>query len=330
MECILGVDAGGTKCSAMLVDDSGTILGWGRYAHPGVSGRTTVPIVVAVSQAITGVEPDVVHLALGCSIVPASIMSSFHHVSEVTLEMVSEHEASFRLAEHEHGVIALAGTGAFVHVVTPDGDQLRLDGRGPLIGDFGSGFYIGLKALQAAVRSHFHPRHETTLARAVVQALGRAKLSDLGNFHLGYNDRSTVASLARVVDEQARAGDAVSKAILIDAADTLAETVHDGLARFDLFEEDLPLIGTGSVITNSALYWDHLCRTVHGFAPGLRPELLPQPQVIGIVLQAFRKRYPENYPQLREALLTSLGQHPEPATVELEGLLPNATKRPTS
>ncbi len=327
MESILAIDAGGTKCSAMLTDVEGKVLNWGTCAPPGMSGRSLLPLVAAARHALRDHRPRRLHIAFSTCVLPGALTDSLSDVA-ISVQSVGEDQAALRLADHEFGIVALAGTGAFAHFATPDGKQLRLDGRGPLMGDFGSAFYIGQKALRASVRSHFHPRHATSLADAVLAALGHAKLSEIAGFNTSPGDRSTIASLAAVVDAQASDGDDISLRIMGEAANALAETIHDGVDRLELSDTELPLIGAGSVITKSSLYWGKLCGAVKGFAPQLRPELLHEPQVVGVALQALRALYPQNYRQLRDNLLASLAQMPalEP-NVELDEHIPNPTKK---
>jgi N-acetylglucosamine kinase-like BadF-type ATPase len=328
MKHILAIDAGGTKCSALYLDSSGEVLGTGRYAHAGVSGRTELAVRMACHQAIGSHRPDELHIATVSRYLPLTPLAHTRN-HEATVSLVGEDQVAYRLSGHHYGIVVLAGTGAFVHILTPGGDDLRLDGRGPLMGDFGSGFDIGRQALQAAVRSHFHQRHATSLTDAILEHLGRAKVGTLSNFDVSAADRSTIASLAGLVDEHARRGDRVSREIIERAADSLAETLEDGIDRVGLHDADLPLIGIGSVATHSELYWGRLCERLTAFAPQMKPVRCRRPPVVGIALCALHRLRPDAYAQLREKVIdaaTELAQALEADNPPQP--LPNPTKGP--
>ncbi len=314
MRHIFALDAGGSKCTAMLLEENGRVIGWGKYSHLGVSGRSHWPIIKAARKALGDFRPQHVHVAFVSSGLPGGLFSAFRG-TKIELEPIAEDQAAFCLAEKGHGIVALAGTGAFVHVKMERGGHrhLRLDGRGPLMGDFGSGFYIGQKVLQAATRAHCHPRHKTSLAPLVLQTLGRDKWLEVETFDLHYGDRSTIASLATLANAQAAAGDEVSRGILDGAAKALAETISDAVDTLGLAESDYPLIGVGGVIRHSDIYWAKLCEHVREFAPNLQPVRLTQPSVAGVALTALKHLNPEDYSERRARLLETMAPFQEQA-----------------
>jgi N-acetylglucosamine kinase-like BadF-type ATPase len=85
----------------------------------------------------------------------------------------------------------------------------------------------------------------------------------------------------------ANSGDAVARQILEKAAAEMAETLRDAVDSLGIASEDYVMVGTGSVATNSEIYWRHLCRLAKGFAPNFKPELTTQPAVVGIALAAL-------------------------------------------
>jgi N-acetylglucosamine kinase-like BadF-type ATPase len=119
-------------------------------------------------------------------------------------------------------------------------------------------------------------------------------------YMLEARDRSEIASLAKLVDDEATKGDCIANQILEDAADDIAETVRCVVESLRLAEEALPLIGTGSVTVRSSTYWSRTCERVAGFAPRFEPVLADRPPALGLVLgmasqlglasQEFRQR----------------------------------------
>lgn len=124
------------------------------------------------------------------------------------------------------GAVVAAGTGAVTLAVGPE-RVLRVDGWGHLLGDMGSGFWIGREAL-SAVLQHFDGRGPATelTQRAI------AEFGDLARLYLDIqadpNRVKRVASWARTVAELSET-DEVSRRIAARAGDLLADSVVAGL-----------------------------------------------------------------------------------------------------
>jgi N-acetylglucosamine kinase-like BadF-type ATPase len=319
--CVLGIDTGGTKCDAIAVRDDGTVLGWGRYdisadtqllspraRNWGGVGRSHRSVAHAVRQAMEGVSCDHLHFAGLSTFVPA-LPEGITPQTCLHVHHFRESEAAFALAGLEHGLVVLAGTGAFVYGRTRGGAVAQLDGMGPMVGDYGSGFQIGNLAIRAGAKAQWHARHASSLGEAVREAL-RARSGSGGFFSVveymgGERDRAEIAMLAELVDAEARKGDAVAVGILRQAAGDIAETVRDLLDRLEIGQEPYAMVGIGSVATRCDLYWEHLCARVHDFAPLLTPVRPQLPPVIGMTLLGLRAIDPAGFPAARERLLAA-------------------------
>ena len=317
MRCVIGIDSGGTKCEALVATVTGQALGWGRCdvrspaSGRGLygSGRTRQSIRSAVREALSTVHCDHFIVAAAGVRMTAGLFDMIPNpVRSIT--HVKEFKAAFTQAGESCGIVALAGTGAFVHGVTRDRRELLLDGLGPLLGDYGGGYHIGSLAVRAAARSRWHTRHKTALEDAIPRALHSArhdgrKPKGMVDFMLDNPDRGEIANLAPVVFAAALAGDRVAVEIMDHAAAALAETLRDVVDRLGMAEEDYPLIGAGGAITHSPYYWERFCAAARSFAPRLRPVRLNGPPVLGIVLHALLTLRPAEEPALRAALNAS-------------------------
>ncbi len=318
MRCFLGVDAGGSKCDAILADADGQVLGCGRndpIAAAGVYeqsnrgvGRSAEAVSSAIRRAMsaTTTECSDLHVA-GLEQHVRSVLQADGSQGVVTHHPFSEFDAALSLAGESCGLVALAGTGAFVAGRTRDGRAVHLDGMGPLLGDWGGGFMIGLAALRAAARSAWHPCHETTLAGALPQFQKR-KAGDPYNpvgYMLADHDRSEIASYASIVNREADSGDRVAMEILRDAADELASTAFDVAARLDIAQESYAVVGVGGVIANSSIYWDQFCSRVNKFAPRWTASKSRMPAALGYVLLGATGVAGIDYKSFRTRLLSS-------------------------
>ena len=328
MDVFLGLDPGGTKCEAVVVREDGEVLGWGRHRELGVSGRNVATIRQAAEHAVSGLSERPHHVIIIGSESAKEIsrhwctsLSQVRQHLDATLSWIppdfiftSEWEGALALAGEAFGVVALAGTGAFIFARTSTGDTCFLDALGPVLGDAGGAYGIGLQGLRAAVRHAWHPRRHTSLQERILAHLGVASVGELVVFSLDHHDRSVIASVARVVDEEAERGDRIARDIIEAAADGLADTLRDAVDRLQLAAADYPLLATGSVITRSRLFWARFREQVHTMAPGLRPRLNLAPPVLGVVLAGIAKYRRLSAPDqalLHARLLTSY-QHCQP------------------
>lgn len=137
------------------------------------------------------------------------------------------------------GVLVLAGTGSMAWGKTADGHEARTGGWGPLLGDEGSGFDIGRKALAAALMAGDGRGPATLLQDTLPAALGvadaRAAVSFLGT--LPQASRSRVAGLVPAVMDTASQGDTVALGLVERAASDLVLHVEAVMSRLGLSPE---------------------------------------------------------------------------------------------
>lgn len=289
---VLGVDGGGSKCDAVLIAEDGTVVGWGR-GGPTSRWYDTAEVIDAsfadaVSGALAGVHGAQLWIA-GHFHSDAAQRAVAAAGEVIGRSFAGESEVAYASAREQWGMIILAGTGSFVHLQTRDGRTRHAGGMGPVLGDYGSGHEIGLRGLRAAFTSTWLASRATSLREAMPAALGVADLRDV--FHLAYEartlNRRTVAALARVVDREAEAGDAIAARCIREAADELADLAVEMIAEMGVGDEELPVIASGSVARHSRIWWEHMCARIARVAPRMRPMIPPVPPVIGAALVAF-------------------------------------------
>lgn len=329
MKNILAIDAGGTKCEALLVREDGTVLGWGRY--DGVNPETSFSLYgnenleSAIDRAVRDAcadlhcrdliitymgfeEYDQPLLSQPPTFIETRVLSR-GQVEHVHYRALTEHLPALSLAGEEYGIVVVAGTGATVYGRTRDGRILMLDGLGPMLGDYGSAFHIGTLALRSAARSDWHPRWKTSLKRVVYRLCKEVPKGSRGAELIYYahsrRARSELAAFARFVDAEANAGDAIARGILEQTAGALAETVFDLVDSLHMADEDYPLVAIGSVAVHSTIYWEHLCSRIRTFAPRLRLIRLQLPHVLGFAMLGLQSLNTGHSEMLRNNLLES-------------------------
>ncbi|MGI9823584.1 N-acetylglucosamine kinase [Agromyces sp. Marseille-Q5079] len=126
------------------------------------------------------------------------------------------------------GAVVASGTGV-VTLAVGERAVARVDGWGNIMGDAGSGYWIGRAALDAVMRSHDGRGPATALTEFVVADFPR--LEDAYMELQGDDERvPRVARYARTVAELA-SSDGVAARIIASAAEELAHSVVTGLGR---------------------------------------------------------------------------------------------------
>lgn len=312
MILLLAVDSGGSKCEAICVDPGGNLVGRAHRDFRTVSGARFIGGLGRserlVADTIRAALPDPLNAAElhVCGPLPNPLVPELRQVQSIAHHVVLEKDGPLALVDTRAGIVVLSGTGAFAYGRRHDGQEILFDGLGPLYGDYGSGFQIGLAGIRAAGRSSWGHRHETALTMPILEACrdqsGMGSEFNMMAYMADIRDRSEIASLARIVDRVADEGDSTAISIIRRAAADMAETVRCVVNHLDVAQADLPLIGTGSVATNSRRYWTELTECVLTFAPGLKPNLPKVPAVFGLGL-ALADQVGVNSPEFRANLL---------------------------
>ena len=141
------------------------------------------------------------------------------------------------------GTLVIAGTGSMGMARNAQGELRVAGGWGRLTGDEGSGYFIAVRGIRAALRAADGLDPPTALTDALLSRFGAA--SPRAFIPILYGDpEPDIAAFAGDVARCAEDGDAAACAILDDAADRLAETAAL-LVRW----ADCPTVGIwGSVL----------------------------------------------------------------------------------
>ncbi|MGW2238048.1 N-acetylglucosamine kinase [Streptomyces sp. NPDC001759] len=192
---VVGLDAGGTCTRAVLADAAdGSLLGEGAG---GPGNALTVPLPRLTEHLAQAVARAVPKSARGAVVAVAggfagatgadeddpgrrnaltALTAALRRLGIATerLTVTSDIEAAFASAPGApaDGLALVAGTGAVAMRITDRRRAFTVDGDGWLLGDDGSGFWIGREAVRAALRMADGRGAATVLAGAVGQALG--------------------------------------------------------------------------------------------------------------------------------------------------------------
>jgi N-acetylglucosamine kinase-like BadF-type ATPase len=149
-------------------------------------------------------------------------------------------------SERRVGLALVCGTGSIAWGRNRSGEIARSGGWGWHLGDEGSGFWIGERAIRDVLRGADGRGPATSLDRALSEHFSIARPDQiLYAIYDGEFPRTQVARFAPRVAEAARAGDAVARAILSDAAAELTRAAASVRDRLRLEESDYDVVLSG-------------------------------------------------------------------------------------
>lgn len=256
----LGIDGGGSNLRLVLADDSLNIIAQNEIAqsaNPNIIGWDTSQSLIqsAITALVEGHELKGVGIGIsGASaehaeswlretvsgVLPTAYIAP---ASDIEIALVGAHG-------QRYGLLLLAGTGSVAYAINRAGEALQLGGWGYLLGDEGSGYWLGMGALKTFSLAHdgrlpkesrLTERVRTELGlkngRAIVEWLYRRQPVPVAE----------VAKLARLVLEEA--DDWQAKILINEAADSLISLVYTAFERLKMV--DAPIAFAGGLLSEA-------------------------------------------------------------------------------
>jgi glucosamine kinase len=277
MAFYLAIDAGGTKTRCLLADDT-RVLAHGstgtvklmRVSEQEATARLQGMLgeVLAAGGVSRG---EVTRTCFGLAGVSSTAVQEWARQGVATmvggeLILCGDEEIALDAAFHGGpGILVIAGTGSNAIGRAPDGSLHGAGGWGPVLGDEGSGYWIGLESIRAALRAQDRlgvGGASTCLLREIErhwELSSVAELVALANQRPGPD----FAALAPVVARCAEGGDSLAAGVLERGGEELAELVAFVFHKMiggpwpdsDASRSDLTEVGvafTGSVLSRIA------------------------------------------------------------------------------
>lgn len=319
---VLGIDAGGTKTVALLADGDGNIVGEGRAgaANLQTEGELEVEKILhtVIERATDGRRVPVAAVCLGMAGVDrdddARIIRDVMRRLGFRSKTLIVNDALIALvagAGSSPGVVVVSGTGSIAYGVNHHGLAARAGGWGPTLGDEGSGYWIGRRALAAVMRDVDGRGPRTDLTPLVLRHFNLAKPELLvGEIYHQPQGRRAVAALGSVVDRARTGGDPVAIDIMTHAADELALAASSVISRLDMRGEQFSVLLAGGMMRESAWLANEMRIRMAEVAPRSLVALLTEVPAIGAVRLAIAEarggvRVPPYIESLRPTPYTS-------------------------
>ncbi len=316
----LGVDTGGTKTHALIANEAGELVGFGKagpgnhevVGYDGVKAALQESVGHALEMAALHVEqisgagfgvagydwaselPDTLDaisvLGLKCAV---------EAVNDMVIGLVAG-------AREGWGIVIDAGTGTNCRGLTRDGREGMVTGCGSAFGEHG-GAYDLVQAAVIAVNHHWIRRGApTALSDAFIEYFHATDLTDLIE-GLTQGRYAFNGELARLVFKVAQAGDPVATEIIRWTGCELGEQICAIIRQLSLEKETFEVVQIGSLFKGGALLVNPMQEFVHRMSPGAQFTHLSAPPVVGGVMLGMQQAGLDFRP-LRQAIIAAACQ----------------------
>jgi len=300
---LLGVDGGATKTLAALLDLDTRAL---HLAHGGPSNQDAVGPAAAVEALLQTADEVIERAGIAREEIAAAVLA----IAGVDTAAVVRHVD----AAHRHGwivvndvvgawatatgagpgVAAISGTGSNVFGVGSDGRPWQVGGWGHLLGDEGSGYWLGIESIKAALRDRDASGPQTALSDAALEFFGSPSVEALAaQVYSMPLTKGEIAMFATETCKLAERGDAVAVGLYERGASELGRQIaavirETGLAGDSQGTAPFPVGLIGSGFKAGAVFVEPLSRIIHESAPHARVSVVAMAPVGGCLLLAAR------------------------------------------
>ena len=299
MQYFLGVDIGGTKTHALIADETGQALGFGKggcgsHEAIGYDGLTaTLQSVLSQALEMTGFGVDQISGA-GMGIAgydwPSQKQEHLEAIAplglKAPLKIVNDAVLGIAAGSAEGwGISVVGGTGCNCRGLSKDHQREGrvVGGGGYWSGEAAGGFDIVYRAMRAVTLEWVKRGPVTALTPAFIQHVGAKDLDDLieGIYLMRYGFDPGMVLLFFQVAAQ---GDLAALNVLRWAGEELGSMVVSVANQLELQNETFDVVLIGSLFDGHPLLTEILGKTVRQVAPGARLVRLSVPPVVGGVL----------------------------------------------
>jgi N-acetylglucosamine kinase-like BadF-type ATPase len=279
----LGFDGGGTKTDCVVINASGGIVGEG-HGGPANALRCgydtafrSIGEAAAETLRAARLQPgDVTGVCAGLagasqrSVIRRVTVFLMHEFPKAAAQVTTDLEIALEAAVgSDPGIVLMAGTGSAAYGRNAAGETARSGGYGPWIGDDGSAYEIGRKAVGAVARTRDMGAPVTLLAEMIPAALNCTDWEDLIQ-RIAKNPDDVFPKLFPVVADAANSDDSAAMEILFTSAIGLGQLAMTVVRRLGFKDQEFPLVKCGGVFGRSSKLDELLDSVIRSGAPSAR------------------------------------------------------------
>ncbi len=318
MNYFLGIDVGSSKTHALIADESGQCIGFGKawggnYQSVGYDGLANV-LQGSFEQAsrAAGVSKDqITGAGFGVS------GYDFPSEREAHLQAISMLGLSCPVDivnDGVNGLISGTSSGIGVNVTAgssnncrgrgKNGKEGRIVGNGPEFGEYGGGIEIAIRALHMVNYAWIRRIPTTELTRVLLDATGAKDEMDLME-GLSHEYYSLSPHFAMDVIHTARQGDPAACEIVQWAGEELGWLAVSVARQIEMENEEVEIVQSGSVFEAGSIITDPMQEIVLKHVPKAKLIRLDGPPVVGPLMLGMQMAGVDPYTMRKKLIDTS-------------------------
>jgi len=301
MSYLIGIDGGGTKTHAVLTNLQGEKL----FECFGGPSNFLILGTEKVSNTILSlIDICTTHLNISYDKISAVLLGTtgagrrsdaellendFHtflaqkNISIKNFRVESDARIALEGAfSGRSGSILIAGTGSIMFGKNKDGAIHRVGGFGRFIGDEGSGYSIGKKALAAVAKSYDGRAAETLLSKLLSEKFDLSSPEKI--ITEVYKNNFDIASVTPLALEAAEMKDETALQIIESETDELI--LHIKAMKEKIKEDILPIAFIGGILSGKNIYSELFTKKIKEQIPQCRVKSPDFPPEYGAILMA--------------------------------------------
>ena len=308
MRFFLGVDVGSSKTHAVIADETGTCVGFGKAwggNHQGVGYDGLEDILkesVESASEIAGVDPA--HIAgagFGVAVYdfPSDRESHLQAISALGLSCPVE-----VVNDGVNGLLAGATRGIGVNVTSgssnncrgrnKNGKEGRIVGNGATFGEYGGAIEIVQRGLQMVNYAWIKRIPPTALTKIFIEAVGAKDEMDLMD-GLSSEQYHLFPYLALEVIKAANEGDDAAREILRWSGEELGWLAVSVARQIEMENDEVEIIQSGSVFDAGEIITHPMRKIVMKHLPKAKLIRLDGPPVVGAVILGMEQAHFDGY-----------------------------------
>jgi N-acetylglucosamine kinase-like BadF-type ATPase len=266
MRYVLGLDGGGTKTECVLMDETRQVIARSRGgpSNPlrvGFGGALAAVCDAARTAILTAQISSDEFVSLCAGLAGTAYPKSADKMKQLLEEefpgkivrVCTDLDLTLEATGEGAAIVLIAGTGSAAVGRDALGNTGRVGGHGPLLGDEGSAYHVGQRAVIGALRHFERNGADTPLGAKILAETGEAAWPDLQSRAHASPDE-VFPRLFPIVLHFAEAGDSDACALIENCAAALAGLVEDLAHRLDLHSQKFLLAKTGGMLGRSAFF----------------------------------------------------------------------------
>jgi N-acetylglucosamine kinase-like BadF-type ATPase len=285
----LAADGGGSKLITLLYDDEFDVISTAKTDGTNILFKPVELVHSNIDKMLDELIPDYVNELEGADY---CIVGSDGYFDEAVKRKISvkrmtaQNEGKIGLAAAfvKDGVLAISGTGSSV-VCMINGRFLGCSGGwGPLLGDEGSGYDIGMRSIKAAIYSYEGRRSSTMMTQMIMDRFNISNLYDI-IFLLNKDPdvRHVIASIAKITSKAAAEGDRVAVDIYKHAAKEMYRTTKSIINKIGGIP-DVPIVVMGGAWKGSDVMFKTYSDLINAKYPNAQTMLPVFEPVVGCII----------------------------------------------